>query len=483
MGSGKPTATPWWLVLVLLLAAILRIVGTTSDLWLDEIWSINVATAPGFIDSLVSGEILDGHLSLYSLYLNLVGPGADAWIYRLPALLLGIGSLYLLALIARPSGALVTNLTLLLASFSFFHVIYSTEARGYAPMLFFALFSVLVIDQASQKFHPRHTIALAAAATLALSFHPSFLPFYLALIFWSFDALRGQALAVLKLHWLTAALLGVLYLCLLANLPPGSGPYGSYLAPLIDYLTTPLVPVELTYVGDSEFAIVPAITIVVVLSFSLAILVHLFKNDRSQAWLHLSALIVPPLLVVALVGPKVLLPRYFLPSIALNYLLAARVLARLWNRSRDDRMLVAILLSLFFLFNLFSAMKLWYYGKGEYRALMRYLSENSGAEIAVAGDQDFRISTVLNYYAPMTLKSDQQLRYISAAERSSIQPTWYLEHLLGYPGTSSPHDFNYVLGRGKPVVVSIEEHSYQLVNQFHNSGFVGWRTLVFRLQE
>jgi hypothetical protein len=127
---------------------------------------------------------------------------------RLPALLLGIGSIALLAWVLAARGhPLVGLLAAAALAVHPWHMRYSTEARGYASLLFFSILAVHLLDRAMRSGQWRHWLAYAAAQFAYLYSFPGAV--YLAV------ALNGWAVcALLARH---RALAGPVARCLAAN--------------------------------------------------------------------------------------------------------------------------------------------------------------------------------------------------------------------------------------------------------------------------
>src|SRR5689334_8427055 len=129
------------ILLIIVIAAILRIAGIFDDFWLDEIWSYSVARhVHKLSDILLSPDIhIDNNHPLNTLFMWLMGDLRLWWIYRLPALAAGIGSVIVTAIIALRRGSVEALVAALLVGFSYPLIFYSSEARGYALVVFFAL--------------------------------------------------------------------------------------------------------------------------------------------------------------------------------------------------------------------------------------------------------------------------------------------------------------------------------------------------------
>jgi 4-amino-4-deoxy-L-arabinose transferase-like glycosyltransferase len=102
--------------------------------------------------------------------------GESAWALRLPAVLFGVGSigaLYLLGReVANKSEAL---LSAALLTFSYQHVWFSQNARGYTGLLFWTILSSWLLLQALRQGLPRTWLFYAAATALGIYTHVTML--------------------------------------------------------------------------------------------------------------------------------------------------------------------------------------------------------------------------------------------------------------------------------------------------------------------
>jgi 4-amino-4-deoxy-L-arabinose transferase-like glycosyltransferase len=154
-------------------AVALRLHELGAGLWYDEIVTY-VKFAP-----LSWGEIVTDYSSqnqhiLYTLlaHASFEAFGASAWTLRLPAALFGIGSIAALFLLGRRvTGVRETLLACGLLTFSYHHVWFSQNARGYSGMLFWTVLSSWLLVRALQETRPALWPAYAAAAALGAYTH------------------------------------------------------------------------------------------------------------------------------------------------------------------------------------------------------------------------------------------------------------------------------------------------------------------------
>lgn len=141
---NSPTQRYTILILILLLiSTVIRFYQLDSGLWLDEITTLETYARQPFREIVSSFESENQHF-LYSLlaHASFLIFGESAWALRLPAVLFGVGSIVALYLfgsqVTRPVEALLASA---LMAFSYHHVWFSQNARGYTGMLFWTLLS------------------------------------------------------------------------------------------------------------------------------------------------------------------------------------------------------------------------------------------------------------------------------------------------------------------------------------------------------
>src|SRR6266540_417210 len=129
---------------ILFLALLYRLYPINRGLGQDELY-----TAVHFVDvgsiwkTISSNDAFNNHIG-YSLMARVAEAlfGRSEWALRIPALLLGLASLYLFWIFSR---SILASPSAMAATFMFAvsppHIIWSIEARGYSAMIFFTLLS------------------------------------------------------------------------------------------------------------------------------------------------------------------------------------------------------------------------------------------------------------------------------------------------------------------------------------------------------
>lgn len=173
---ATPSSTPpskYTLVAILFAAGALRVYRLDSGLWHDEIVTyVKYAKIP-------FGEILSTYGSenqhfLYSLLarasLSIFGDGT--WSLRLPAVLFGVASIWALYLLAREvASAWEVLLSAALLAFSYHHVWFSQNARGYTGLLFWTLLASWLFLRALREARARLWVLYAIATALGIYTH------------------------------------------------------------------------------------------------------------------------------------------------------------------------------------------------------------------------------------------------------------------------------------------------------------------------
>ena len=171
--SGEPRSgfqpkiqTPTSLLLILFAALALRLYGLNAGLWHDEILTyVNYVRLP-FGEIISTYEDQNQHF-LYTLlaHASLSVFGETPWSLRLPAALFGVASIWALYLLGREVS---THREALLASallaFSYHHIWFSQNARGYMGLLFWTVFASWLFLRGLREKQPRLWVFYAVAA-------------------------------------------------------------------------------------------------------------------------------------------------------------------------------------------------------------------------------------------------------------------------------------------------------------------------------
>lgn len=132
-----------WIALgsLCVVALMLRIVHLNSGLWHDEITALLDFVRPSLGETLTSFPNQNQHMLYSVLAKAVIGVfGESVWALRLPAALFGVASIWALFLLARRViGVPQALIACALMTFSYHHIWFSQNARGYSGLLFFTL--------------------------------------------------------------------------------------------------------------------------------------------------------------------------------------------------------------------------------------------------------------------------------------------------------------------------------------------------------
>ena len=161
-------------LLAYLLSSMLVIAAARGDLWLDEIWSVNFARSATQALDLFRIRHDNSHL-LNTLYLYFMRHQTTFLPYRLFAVLSGIGTVILIGHVTRRDwGTRVSLCSLVLAGTSYPMILYFSEARGYAPAMFFAVLAYATLRHNMISLRYRKLLLFWTASVLGFLSHLTF---------------------------------------------------------------------------------------------------------------------------------------------------------------------------------------------------------------------------------------------------------------------------------------------------------------------
>jgi len=166
-------ATRWLIGLLLAAAFGIRLYQLGSGLWLDEILTYVNYARLSFGENVTTYSNENQHF-LYSLMAHacFLLFGENAWALRLPAVLFGVGSIWALFLLGKYAASAREGLfAAALFAFSYHHVWFSQNARGYSGLLFWTILSSLFFLRALEEDRRGLWVAYAIAVTLGVYTH------------------------------------------------------------------------------------------------------------------------------------------------------------------------------------------------------------------------------------------------------------------------------------------------------------------------
>lgn len=182
---AEPNIRPTDLVIILVIlavAALLRVVALDAPLWYDEILTLTRYVGLPLGELVSEYSSFNNHL-FYSLQAkaSVWLLGESNWALRLPALLLGVASIGAMWRLAyRVSGALPAHVTALLLAVSYHHVWFSQNARGYTGLTLWLTAATIVLIQGLRAPTLRTWCVYGGLIAAAMYTHLTAAPFVLA---------------------------------------------------------------------------------------------------------------------------------------------------------------------------------------------------------------------------------------------------------------------------------------------------------------
>lgn len=444
---------PW--IFLLFAPLLLRILPINNAFWFDEIWSWQIAQVVKSPLEILTNPLAqtDNNHPLNTLWMYLIGDAhLSWWIYRLPALLAGCAMCVLIFWKERKSSPTAALITCLLIGLSFPLITYSTEARGYAPMLLCAVGAYYILRATSTLA----LITFSILCSLALLFHLTFIHFLLAAIVF---AVTKKLRKKLIIFLLPIATLVAYYFIFLRHIHVGGAPDSSGLFTAAQTLC-------LILGGPMETVAVYPIAIIVFALIVLAIR-RVWHQSRSEALFFVTAIFIAPAASIVLQSalsnqaPSMQV-RYLLIPITFSLILLSRYLAAILQQRSPIRYLAMAVLALATLGNGYHLGLFLSIGRGDYRGAIEHIgSETTGSEIMWSSSDagnTFRNSTLILYY--------QRFFPRKAVFRVSNDPAWLI---FNVEDQFPPF----------PPTVNFNNHIYQFDSFYPAYGLSGWSWVLY----
>jgi len=384
-----------WLSGLTIIALVLRLVNLDSGLWIDEIYSlVNQYRLP--VATLFTRYVSDNQHPLYAVLASASVSvfGEHAWSIRLPAVLFGVASVPALYLL----GAEVSNrreglLAAAFLTFSYHHVWFSQNARGYTALSLAAILSCFYFIRLWRKPNPRDVWLYGMIAALGCYAH-------LTLVFILIGQFLVYLLAMLfpggprhgPCHWkpplVAFVLAGAMTLLLYSPIIGQVADYFLHQPSDFQSLATPVWALA-EAIRSLSLGFGAGLVVVIAALFAAAGLISYFRSDPVAL-----ALFTFPILVTisgALIARGTMYPRFFFALIGFAILIGVRgVMATFeWGARRllrgEDRatkpaavatgaMVLAILVSAF------SLGRNYQYPKMDFQGALRWVEAHAGQQ-------------------------------------------------------------------------------------------------------
>jgi uncharacterized membrane protein len=399
-----------------------------NDLWLDEIWSLESVRELRSPLQVFTKIHFDNNHYLNSLFVYFFGQRGNWPGYRVPSVIAGFGTIVLAWFIGRRWGKATAFFSMLLVSFSYVMILYSSEARGYAPLIFFCFLCFLVLQSFLDPPRWQAAALFSLSAILGFTSHLTFAVFFFGSLAWFCTRLLRLKFSLPSMTaWAAACYaapfiyLVVLYFVDVRHLEIGGGTpislWTGYNATLAWALGGPNVA--------SLQTITEAISVV-----GLLVGFTIFRRERSDVFVFfLAVIVVTPLAMAFLEHGTLHYVRYFIVALGFLLLLFGRVLGWLYQREAAGKIACGVFCSVFLVLNGWDVAALLKYGRGHISEAIHFMADGSKEEsvITFGGEQDFRILFVLSFYSRETMP-DKAMEYYEHERWPTNGPQWVIFH-------------------------------------------------------
>lgn len=459
----------WAFGLVFLLSAALIVAAARGDLWLDELLSLSFARTSHSIADIFVRLHYDNNHPLNTVFLYWAGVHETLFVYRSFAVLCGIGSVVLVGYIAvRSWGSLEALCGMVLVGTSYPLLLYFSEARGYAPAIFFALAAYALLRENLRRFHPARLILFWAASILGVLSHSTFIMATVAFCVADMaheirasGSWRRKASQFAAHHALPLAFFVWWYGFFLRDMVIAGGPVYSEWSVL-----SRASALILGFPGAPGF---PMAAMATVLAVIVAGAILLSQEGDPQWAFFLTVLCIAPAMMLIAARPTYLYFRYFILGFPFFYLLLSRMLCRGWRSwPNRGRWVLATCTALLIAGQTPRVYSLLTLGRGSYSgALAGIVKHSPNGIVFIGSDQDFRNHLLFAFYAPRVSGGDR-LRYIEQPQWGEYPPDWFIvqsqEPSYRPPGGISVPNIGGCL----------------LVDEYGFSGDSGWSWFLYR---
>jgi hypothetical protein len=414
-------------IVIVALAGSLRACSALNDLWMDEIWSLELVRELHSAFGVFTQTHHDNNHYLNSLFIYFLGQHGDWPGYRIPAEVAGIGAVVLAWFIGARRDRCTAFFSMFLVSFSYVLILYSSEARGYAPLIFFCFLCFLILH--AFFGNPRWQLAglFSLSAILGFTSHLTFLIFLGASLVWFWVRLLQLKFSTPKIIGWTAACYAAPFIYLVAlyvidvrHLQIGGGTPISVLDGYGATLAWALGGPNVAWLQRFTAAI--SVTGLLVGS---AILVR----ERSQEWIFfLGAIVIIPLAMPLFEHGTLHYVRYFIVALGFLLLLFGRVLGWLFQSGRSGKITSAFLCLFFLTLNGSAVGSLLKYGRSHIAEAIKFMDQTAKQQpVTFGGEQDFRTQFMLGFYW-REMMGDKPANYYDHDHWPTEGPEWVVFH-------------------------------------------------------
>ncbi|MDQ2633657.1 MAG: hypothetical protein M3Y78_07945 [Pseudomonadota bacterium] len=430
LAPARPLPAVWIAIAAIaLVGLVLRLSAAAGDLWLDEIWSLDLVAGLTSIDQVFWRINHDNNHMLNSAWLYVTGPDVSPLVHRAVSIVLGAATVIAAAAVTADRGRPTQLAASLLFAISYPMVHYGSEARGYSGLVLFTLLSVFCLER--RLDHRGGAVALAAAILFGFLSHLTMLGTVAMLVPWTaWLMLRrgdGPVRACLGTIWaFLPPFLAILPLVLCIIL--GARAFGFEIGSTSPFSLDALIS---GYGGMIRHLFgVPSRTpewALVLLVWCL-VCVSAWRCPSRRTSLYVIGIVGLPVLMAQLRLPNLEFPRYFLASGALVLLWAAEMLGRGLDAAGWRRWLAALALTAIVFGSGVSLTLFHESGRGSYAKIVDRMTREGPASYGAGND--FRIAKVVSFFAR---RHGRQAHRVETGDWCRKKPDWLIVEIRSEP--------------------------------------------------
>ena len=456
---------PDWLLLVIIIAvgATLRtLCATNGDFWLDEIWSYNIA-----FERSLSGIILFSHDNnhiLNTIFIHLIGPSRNVFLYRILPLLCGISSLLIIYFTPIYKSRVEKFITLTIFSVSYFFVSYSGEARGYAYLILFLSASFYLLNKIFKDPERRiFYILFWTVSILGILSHYLYITFYIAGLIWTILH-KKKISTILKLYLIPTIFYVILYFVLIVGMQRGGGD---------------IIPAII--INNQAFKVLLGFGLPASICFFiyLYVLVSKPREDGSGIFYVSLFLLVP--IAIFMRPNTIIYERYMLPFLFFFVFIISELIANLINaRSKIVKVLGILFLLIIIISSIRRDIELYVYSKGNYTSAVTDLINNSNGKehLAIAMNRFLINPTVFNFYLDRIKTNKPSVELSDINDVSASKADWLIynskDHLWEKEADNKPAE----------EIVFKPNIKFKLFKTYgYDHGLSGWEWVLYKREQ
>ena len=392
-----------------------------------------------------------------------MGEQSQWFLYRLLSLACGIATVWLIGAVASDHGNHARLFAMGLAAISLPLILYSGEARGYAPLLCFTLLAYLNSPERSTSPSAMQIAMFWIASLLAILSHLTF-SFVLAGIglSWLITQLRDRTPVVDIFKQGTRIFAVPVTVCLIvliqiySHVRPETGGQNN---PLDVSIQLALASLGIATTGLTKW--VAGIT-----AMTLFVMGALLAR-RKMIGLFLIVIFVPSVTFGVIDSPYVF-SRYFLVLVPFFLVAVGISLQELWAKRGAFRILAIGVIAIAVIGGSMRLIPMYQYGKGDYPlAISGIFDLAGGTSFTVGSDHDFRNRLILDFYTRSRVDA-KQMTYIKQDSLLETPPDFFITHWFDKSKTAAQH-----IALGEATI-------YEIVGEYRYAGYSGWNWAVYR---